>query len=252
MTRLLCAAIAMALVCGIGQRARGDAKEAAAIVDKAIKAVGGEEKLSKAKVVQWKGKGKIRFGENENEFTAESTTQDLDHTQRVFEGEFNGNPFRAVTVVAGKRGWRKFGDNPMELEDDGLANEKRALYLGTIPVTLVQLKGKEFKLDTVAEEEVHGKPASGVKVTAADGKDFTLYFDKESGLPVKQVATVMGFGGGGEVKQETTFSEYKDFGGIKKATKVESKRDGQPFQEMTITEFKVLDKVDPKTFAEPQ
>ena len=252
MTRLFCVTIAVAVICGSDDMARGDAKEAAAIVDKAIKAVGGEEKLSKAKVLQWKGKGKIRFGDNENEFTAESTTQDLDHMQRVFEGEFNGNPFRAVTVVAGKRGWRKFGDNAMELDDDALANEKRTLYLSTIPITLVPLKGKEFKLDTVADKQVDGKPASGVKVTAADGKDFTLYFDKQSGLPVMQVATVMGFGGGGEVTQETTFSEYKEFGGIKKATKFESKRDGQPFQEMTITDFKVLDKVDPKTFAEPQ
>jgi hypothetical protein len=251
MARFLVAAVAAGLVCGIGDTARGDAKEAAAIVDKAIKALGGEEKLSKAKVVQWKGKGKIRFGENENEFTAESTTQGLDHMQRVFEGEFNGNPFRGVTVVAGKRGWRKFGDNLQELEGDGLANELRAVYLSAIPITLVQLKGKEFKIDTAADEQVGGKPANGVKVIAPDGKDFLLYFDKESGLPVKQVAKVLSFNGE-EITQESTFSDYKELSGIKKATRFESKRDGQPFQELQITDFKVLDKVDPKTFAEPQ
>jgi hypothetical protein len=70
-------------------------------------------------------------------------------------------------------------------------------------------------------------------------------------VPVKQVAKVMGFQGQ-EHTQETTFADYKDFGGIKKAAKVEIKRDGEKFQEMDITEFKVLDKVDPETFAEPK
>jgi DNA invertase Pin-like site-specific DNA recombinase len=52
--------------------------------------------------------------------------------------------------------------------------------------------------------------------------------------------------------QETTFANYKEFGGIKKATKIENKRDGEKFLEQEITEFKVLDKVDPKTFDEPK
>ena len=40
--------------------------------------------------------------------------------------------------------------------------------------------------------------------------------------------------------------------GIKKATKLVAKRDGEKFQELQITEFKVLDKIDPKIFAEPK
>jgi hypothetical protein len=65
------------------------------------------------------------------------------------------------------------------------------------------------------------------------------------------VAKVAGFMGG-EFVQETTFGDYKDFGGIKKATKVVSSRDGQKFMEMQITEFAVLEKVDPKLFDAPQ
>jgi hypothetical protein len=49
----------------------------------------------------------------------------------------------------------------------------------------------------------------------------------------------------------TTFKDYKDFDGIKKATKVESKRDGEDFLKSEVTEFKVLDKVEPATFSEP-
>ena len=249
MTRFFCAAAVVFSLTGAGLAQ--DTKDAAAVVDKAIKAVGGEEKLSKAKAVHWKADAKFRFGENENEGKSEATVQGLDHARRIFEGDFGGNQFRAVTVVAGDKGWRKFGDNPTELEGDELANEKRRNYLNVIPMTVAPLKSKGFKLAAAGEEKVGGKAAIGVKVTPPDGKDFTIYFDKESGLPVKLVADVVGFNGD-EFTQETLFSDYKELDGVKVATKSESKRDGQTFLESKVTEFKLLDKVDAKTFTEPE
>ena len=126
-----------------------------------------------------------------------------------------------------------------------------ALYVGAISSTLIQLKGKGFKLEPAAEEKVGDKPAAGIKVTGPDGKDFTLYFDKESGLPC-QAGGPDGRFRRRRYKQETTYSDYKDFDGIKKATKVSSKRDGEKFVDIEITEFKVLDKVDPETFSQPK
>jgi hypothetical protein len=90
-----------------------------------------------------------------------------------------------------------------------------------------------------------------LKVTGPDGKDFQLFFDKESGLPVKMTATVAGRQGA-ESAQETTYANYKDFDGIKRATKVETKRNGKKYLDAEISDFKVLEKVDPKTFAEPK
>ncbi len=78
-----------------------------------------------------------------------------------------------------------------------------------------------------------------------------LYFDKESGLPVRLVAKVTGWMGE-EYTQETTLSDYKDFGGIQKATRLKIKRDGEDFVDSQITEFKVLDKVPADSFTEPK
>jgi hypothetical protein len=139
----------------------------------------------------------------------------------------------------------------MELEGDALANEKRTVYLQVIPSTLLPVKGKGFKLESVPEEKVGGKAAVGLKITGPDGKPFTLFFDKKSSLPVKLVAKVVGFRGD-EFTQETTFTDYKDFAGIKKATKIESKRNGTKFLEQQISEFKSVAKVGAKTFAEPE
>jgi hypothetical protein len=249
MARFLGAVGVALLVCGAARAA--DAKDAQAVLDKGIKALGGEEKLKAAlKGATWKGKGTISFGGSDNEFNFQSTVQGIDHSRQEFEGEFGGNKVKGVTVIAGDKGWRQFGDMKMELDKDALANEKRNLYLQMVPITLVPLKDKGFKVEAADEQKVGDKPAVGLKVTAPDGKDFKLYFDKESGLPVKLVAKVVGFMGD-EADQETTYSDYKEMGGIKKATKGHVKRDGQKFLEQEVSEFKALDKVDAKTFAEP-
>jgi outer membrane lipoprotein-sorting protein len=275
MTRLFGAVLAVVLVCGLSGPIRAEeAKDANAILDKAIKAIGGEEKLSKIKAASWKTKGTITFNGNEREYTGQVTAQGLDHFRQESESEFNGNKFRAVLLLDGDKGVRMFGENRTEMDKAAVANQQLIAYLTVIPITILPLKSKDFKVETIGEEMVGGKPAVGLKVTvpgskanapegkgipadskatAPEGKDFKLYFDKESGLPVKVVAKVAGLMGG-EATQETTFSDYKEMAGIQKATKIVTKRNGEKFREEENTEFKILDKdkVDPKTFTETQ
>jgi hypothetical protein len=239
--------LTMALSCVAFGPARADDLDAKSILDKATKALGGEEKLAKVAAYSWKSDGTVNFNGNENEFHSQVTVKGLDHFRR----EFGNDNFNGVVVLAGDKGWRKVGDNFTELEGDALANEKRGVYLQVIPITFMPLKEKGFKYETGGEEKVGDKPAVILKITGPDGKDFTLCLDKESGLPVKQVARVLGFQGQ-EYTAETTFADYKDFDGLKKATTIEVKRDGETFQKMKITEFKILDKVEPETFAEPK
>jgi hypothetical protein len=248
MTRWLGAALAMTLLSG---PARADENDAQGVVDKAIKALGGEDKLGKVTAWTTKAKGTLTIQGNDNSFSTESTMQGIDRVRGVFEGDFNGQNIRFVTVIDKDKGWRTAGDQTMPIEDEFLTNEKRRLYLRNVPILPTLLKEKGFKLISTSEEKVEGKPAVGVKGTGPDGKDFTIYFDKESGLPVKVAATVPGFMGD-EAAEESFFSDYKDFGGIKHATKVEVKRDGTTLLKQEITDFKVLDKVDADTFAEPK
>jgi hypothetical protein len=251
MARQIGAALALAVVLGLGGVARAADKDTDAILDKAIKALGGADNLGKAKAATWKTKGTISFMGADNPVTTHATVQGLDHYRQEFKGEFGGTEIQGVSVLAGDKGWRKFGDNVMAMEKDALANEKRTVYLSVIPMTILPLKGTGFKVEPAGEEKVADKPAAVLKITPADGKDFKLCFDKESGLPVKLVAKVVGFMGD-EYTQETTFGDYKEMGGIKKATKVVSKRDGEKFIDVAVTEFKPLEKVDPNTFAEPK
>jgi hypothetical protein len=242
--------VAVLALAGAGQAVRAE-EGANPVLDKAIKAMGGEEKLGKIKAFQVKGKGTINIMDNESPFTTSVIAQGLDHSRQEFEGEFGGNKIKGVSILAGDKGWRSFAGMTMDLDADALADAKRAQYLQVAPMTLVPLKGKGFKVESAPDEKVGDKNAKALKITGPDSKTFTLYFDEESGLPVKMVAKVRGFMGE-EFVQTTTYSDYKDFDGIKKSTKSEAKRDGQKFQDMQLVEFKVLDSVDPKTFAEPK
>jgi hypothetical protein len=249
MTRQLIAALVLVLVAVRGTLTC--AQDAKSVLDKALKAMGGEKKLAEIKSVNWKGKGTITFNGEDNSFTSETTLAGLDHMRSSFEANIMGNEIKATTVVAGEKGWRVFGDMKMELGKEDLINEKRQMYLQLIPAALLPLRQKEFKVELAGTEKVGDKPANVLKVSGPDKKDFTLYFDQETGLPVKQVAKVIGFTGE-EFTQETTYDGYKDFEGIKKATKIENKRDGEKFINYEITDFKALKSVDAGAFKEPE
>jgi hypothetical protein len=225
--------------------ARGQDPKATAILDKAITALGGEERLARITAFKWVGTVTFNVNGDERTSDVEFTARGLDHLRR----QFGLN----LMVVAGDRAWQKVGDRAArELMADGVAREKRNIYLQVIPVTLVSLKGKDYKCEAAGEEKVGDKPAAVIKVTAPDGQDFTLCFDKETGLPVKEVAQ-MQIPGGREVTTETTFTDYKDFGGIKKATKIAFKSIGfGNGGSQAINDFQVLEKVPDDAFAEPK
>ena len=241
MRRAQALAIAVAVLAPTCGAARADDPSARAILDKAIKALGGEEKLAKIQAFSWKSK--VTFGETGREMDAEVVYKGLDHMRRAYGVN--------VVVLAGDKGWRKIRDASRELSDEVIASEKRSVYLQVIPIILLPIKRNDFKYEAAGEGKVGDKPALALKITAPDGKDFTLFFDKETGLPVKEVAR-LDVPGGRETTAETTFSDYKDFGGIKKATRIEVKTIGfgSGFSQV-ITDFEVLDKVADSTFAEP-
>ena len=143
--------------------------------------------------------------------------QGLDHSRSEFEGDFDGNTVKGVTVLNGDKGWRKFGDNPWRWTRRH--RQRKAQHLPpVIPTTLVPLKGKGFKIESAAEEKVGDKPAAGIKVTGPDGKDFKLYL-RQGERPARQA------GGHGRrfrrrrVHPGDDLRDYKDFDGIKKATR---------------------------------
>src|ERR1700722_10577490 len=80
--------------------ARADDLDTKSILDKAIKALGGEEKLAKVAAYSWKSEGTVNFNGNENEIKTHLTVKGLDHFRR----EFGNDDFHGVVVLAGDKG----------------------------------------------------------------------------------------------------------------------------------------------------
>jgi hypothetical protein len=240
-----------ALVLVLAGPARAEEGDAKAVIAKAIKALGGEDKLTKAmKGHTVKEKGTLSIMGGDNPISIEVTMAGLDKYRSKFKGEFGGMEIEGVTVLSGDKGTRSFAGNDMEMDKDGIASEKRNIYLAAVASLVVPLNEKGFKSEAAGEEKVDGKAAVALKITGPDGKDSKLFFDKETGLPVRQVAKVNNFMGQ-EVTQETTYSNFKDMDGIKHAGKLVIKHDGEKLMELEITEFKIVDKVDTKIFDKP-
>src|SRR5262249_12109848 len=79
-TRLMGTLLLTGFVACLGTPARAEGgKDAGAVIDKAIKALGGAEKLGAAKAFSWKSKGMLTFGGDDNKISADTTVQGHDH-----------------------------------------------------------------------------------------------------------------------------------------------------------------------------
>jgi hypothetical protein len=112
-----------------GRMVSAHEKDVEAIVDKAVKALGGEEKLAKIEAVVWKGKGNIIIGDNqEHEFTSQTIAQGFDRfrseldVDRVF-----GRQLRMLAVLNRDKVWLSVGGIALK-PDHALAGLKRSAY----------------------------------------------------------------------------------------------------------------------------
>jgi len=247
------------VVPGIEGANPADNQEVNAILDKAIDALGGEARLGKAQAYFTRSKGTNATRSQkalvvEYKYTFAVTVQGLDRFRSEFDATIDGKKVRNVLVLNGDRGWRMSGEDIVDLDANAVADAKRIAYLYVIPQTIVPLKTKSFEVEKAGEEKIAGKPAVVLKVNGPEGDDFTLSFDKQSGLPVKLVAKL--FRPQHDVFiEEKNLRQFTDYDGIKWANRLEIKRtekDRDISKNEDVIEFKVLEKVDPDDFAKPR
>jgi hypothetical protein len=218
---------------------------AKATIDKAVKAIGGLEKLDKVKAMTTKDKGTYYGMGGEFPYTANYSIQLPNQFRVEVEGVF-------TIVVDGNKGWTQRDGETKEMDKEELARHKEDQFAGWV-TTLRPLQDKAFTLSPLGEIQLDGKPAVGVKVSHKDHKDISLYFDKGTGLLVKTERRVQTSPeeGNMEVNQEAFYSDYKDVDGMKIPMKTLIKRDGNKYIEAEHTEVKPVDKLDDKVFAKP-
>ncbi|MBY0512741.1 MAG: hypothetical protein K2P78_02375 [Gemmataceae bacterium] len=229
--------------------ARADDAAARAVIDKAIKAHGGEETLAKNPALTMTMQGKVHAMGMEIPFTGEAMSMGPDRLKIDLQLEVMNQKFRVTNVVAKDKGWAKANDAVTELDKDQLAESLEQGHAGWV-TTLVPLKDKKFTLSLLGEAEVEKKPAIGVKVAYPGRRDVDLYFDKETHLLVKREARAKDEGGQ-EVNEEAVYSGYREVRGVQQPAKVVVKRDGKLFVEAEVTDAVLAEKFPDGTFVKP-
>ncbi len=250
MRSLVCGSLVVCLHFAFLGALRAEEKdEAKAVVDKALKAMGGEAKVAKLKAGTWKAKLTASEGGKDISIIADGTWQGLNQYRINAEATFDGRTENAMMVINGDKGWAKHGENVREAPEGELPLIKNGLYAMRAPQLLSDFKGKDFKLSHLGEVKVNDKPAVGVGVTHKDFKDISLFFDNESGLPVKCEIHLTD-PQGKEITVEFFYSEFKEMDGIKHPTKLLIKFDNKEAT-MEVSEIKTKDKVEDSEFAKP-
>jgi hypothetical protein len=250
----VCLAAVLA-VAAAGTARADDQADLRKVIDKAIKAMGGEEKLAKFKAETFKMKGKF-YGMGEGiDYTGEWQVQPPDKIRIQIDGEIGGMKVNFFTqVVNGDKVWmRGGGEEAKEVTDkDELTEIKEQFNARKIESLLPLIKDKEYQLTSLGDVKVEDKPAVGIRVAHKGYRDVNLFFDKDKGLLVK-IETVVkdNMTGGKEQTQEEVLSDYKETNGILHPMKLVINRDGKKWVDGEITEFEPKEKIDDAVFVKP-
>jgi hypothetical protein len=230
---------------------KGDQALAAAIIDKAIEARGGEAALARFPAATSKARFRICFG-GRTILTSDESAHDL--PERIWgrhEAEENGSKSRQTEVITGDRGWVVMDGKTVDMDKAMVANEREHLYVEWI-TRLTPLKGKGFRFELLGEARVGDRPSLGIRVSREGHRDVKLFFDKDSGLLLKRENPIKLATGGPESTEEVLFGRYKEIRGAKYPTHFIMRVGDEVSVEGDLTEFKPCEKLDDALFARPK
>lgn len=241
--------VACAAVCSLGAAPAPSDDEARTIVERAVKAHGGYDRLSHIHADRVKYKGMLIVNGRETPFVAETTVQLPGQFRNVLQLQGDRKTV-FVQVLNGDKVYLTIDGQPQKV-DETLTTELRDTMRLNQAIRLVPLlKDEAYTLEVLGEVKVEDQPCLGVKASAKGRKDVRLFFNKESGLLVK---TEHGLddGAGKQVVQEEFYSHFEDVKGYKRPMKVSAYRGGKKIMEADVTDVQYLDKVDDSEFARP-
>jgi len=248
-TRLLMVLTTAGLVLGLAPAGRAQDGEVKALLDRAIKALGGAERIEKYQAGRVKSKGRLELSGG-IEMTQDIAYQLPDKFRQEMGMTVNGKAITVVTVYDGKQGAVLVDGKKLPADAKITEALKDGLYQMQVG-RLLMLKDKGIEVSAVGEAQVNGKPAVGVRVVKKGEPDVNLYFDKQTALPVKVETRAHDFMTGQEVTEERIITEYQQVDGLPAAKKIEVNRDGKRFLDAEVTEVKFLERIDDSEFAIP-
>jgi hypothetical protein len=216
---------------------------ARAILDKAMRAAGGEANLARSRAFRWTGRATVYPGGRAIPITGEWQVQPPDKAHVRNDDELGGRKNTRRLVLAGDRGWTQINGQTRPMDRTLHAYEREQFYLYEL-MRLAPLKGEPYRLAAAG--------ATGLRVSRAGYRDVELTFDPQTWILVKMTTRRTDPGSGKGVNQEMSLSGHAEAGGLRWPRKLSIRWDGQPFLDLEITEFTPLEQLDERLFTEPE
>jgi outer membrane lipoprotein-sorting protein len=230
----------------------GGVSEAEAVLDRAIKACGGQETIAKLQVVVKATSTTIlRDGVTSHSIDYQISWQRPDRVRLEYSPRAAAKT-NYVRVIDGDGGWLSLNGAVRELPKTPLSQYGPEWGV-EFAAELLTFKGKAYKLTALGKVKIDNQTVVGVKVAREGVPDVTLYFDRDTNLLLKRVVTIPSPAAGGQDTQvEIEYADYKEAEKIKYASKVTIIRNGKNKTELNITEFKTVDKLEDSLFKKPE
>jgi hypothetical protein len=244
--------IAFAVVLAGALPAAAQEEAARAIIEQAIRAHGGEERLARVRADRVKSRGTLFLHKRAVPFTAETVVQLPSQFKSIVELTEDGTTHTVVHLINGDKPPVVLLDGTPEKKIDpaALAEMRDAMLLDRIIRLVPLLRDRTFDLTPLEPTKINDRPAVGVKVVSRNRREFRLFFDKETNLLVK-TEHMLGDGSGKQVREERYFGTFKEADGCLRPFRIMAYRDGRKLLEADVTEVKRLDRLDESEFTRP-
>jgi len=228
--------------------AQDDAK---AIIERAITAHGGADKLDKFLAGRVQSKGAIAAQGGQVPFVSVVVYQLPDRVKNTTEFTLQGGARPITQIMNGDKVGVVINGIPQQVLPAQADEMKQAAHARKLRQLTSLLKGDKYKLAAAGEKQIAGKTAVGVKVTADGAREVRLYFEKGTDLLLAQERHSFD-AAGKPVEQQEIYSDYREAEGIKYPAHTAVMQNGERYIVSEVMSIKLFPKVDSREFTIPQ
>jgi len=229
--------------------AQAPADEATRLVDKAMVAHGGEEALKKAKAGEYNMTGDMSVLGADLKFKANVAFMLPDKYAMTIDTELMGMKLTIGQVVNGEKVKTSLNGMSQKIGDAEKAELQSALAMQEMSFLYPLLDNKKYELKVEKDAKIGEDEVRVLSVLPKGGKPVKIFFDAKTYLVVKITRKGLAPGGGGEVDEESTMSDYKKVDGVLTPMTIKVTHNGEVFMKAKVTDAKYGEKIDAKKFA---
>jgi len=231
--------LALVVLAALAPGAAVAQEPARAVIERAITAHGGHEKLSRARADRARLQGSLYIGLSRVAFTNDVTVQ-LPRLYRSVVQMQEGNRTRTVVhCLENDQPTISLDGQPQAVSASHATQLRQTLELESALRLVPLLSDSRYTLQHLGDFKLEGRVVVGIRVAGRGQRDLKLYFDRQTALLVKTEHLLDG-PGGQDVTQEAYYRDYREVGGWKRPGRVAAYRDGKKVMEAELIDAQPL------------